>query len=136
MLGEYLRNEPWMELLCNHLRFLSPLAAIPLVTLTGLGLLEFGFPLLAQCSAIGIPALVVLIFLSQYLGSILKPFKSVGRRYAPTATVALISAFAAVLTAGRAFKNTSPSAQFYCRTDYSGLLGAASWLRVPYPFNS
>ncbi|XP_074312748.1 nucleobase-ascorbate transporter 4-like [Silene latifolia] len=115
-------------------RFLSPLAAIPLVTLTGLGLLQYGFPLLAQCSAIGIPALAVLIFLSQYLGSILKPFKSVGRRYAPIATVALISAFAAVLTAGRAFKNTSPSTQFYCRTDHSGLIGAASWLRVPYPF--
>ncbi|KAK9690512.1 hypothetical protein RND81_09G133400 [Saponaria officinalis] len=116
------------------LRVLSPLAAIPLVTLTGLGLLQYGFPLLAKCSAIGIPALVVLVFLSQYFGSLLKPFQTPGRRYAPIATIAVISAFAAILTAAKAFKNSSLDTQFYCRTDQTGLIGATSWVRFPYPF--
>ncbi|KAL9238537.1 hypothetical protein vseg_012942 [Gypsophila vaccaria] len=115
-------------------RILSPLAAVPLVTLTGLGLIQFGFPLVAKCAAIGVPALVVLVFLSQYFGSLLKSFKALGSRYAPIATIALLSAFAAILTASTAFNNSSPDTQFYCRTDHTGLVGAASWVRVPYPF--
>lgn len=63
----------------------------------------------------------------QYLASLLKPFQACARRYAILATVGLIWAFAAVLTAGGAFKNSSPQTQFYCRTDRSGLIGAASW---------
>ncbi|XP_074288424.1 nucleobase-ascorbate transporter 4 [Silene latifolia] len=115
-------------------RFLSPLAAIPLVTLTGLGLLQFGFPQLAKCTAIGLPALVVIVFLTQYFGSLLKPLQVLGRRYGVLATIGLIWAFAAILTAAGAFKNSSPKTQFYCRTDRTGLIGAASWIRFPYPF--
>ncbi|KAL2945250.1 Nucleobase-ascorbate transporter 4 [Bienertia sinuspersici] len=116
------------------MRILSPLAAIPLVTLTGLGLFQFGFPQLAKCIEIGLPALVVMIFISQYLSSLLKPFQACSRRYATLATVGLIWALAAVLTAGGAFRSSSPKTQFYCRTDRSGLISAASWIRIPYPF--
>ncbi|CAO2815882.1 unnamed protein product [Amaranthus hypochondriacus] len=116
------------------MRILSPLAAIPLVVLTGLGLFQLGFPQLAKCTAIGLPALVLLIFISQYLASLVKPFQALGRRYAAVLTIFLIWAFAAILTAAGAFKNSSPKTQFYCRTDRSNLLSAASWIRFPYPF--
>ncbi|KAH9620836.1 hypothetical protein KSS87_004700 [Heliosperma pusillum] len=115
-------------------RFLSPLAAIPLVTLTALGLLQFGFPQLAKCTAVGLPALVVMVFLTQYFGSLLKPLQVLGRRYGVLATIGLLWAFAAILTAAGAFKNSSPKTQFFCRTDRTGLIGAASWIRFPYPF--
>ncbi|WRX14296.1 Nucleobase cation symporter 2 family - like 5 [Theobroma cacao] len=46
-------------------RFLSPLAAVPLVILTGLGLYAHGFPQLAKCIEVGLPALVAVVFLSQ-----------------------------------------------------------------------
>lgn len=115
-------------------RILSPLAAIPLVTLVGLGLFQFGFPQLAKCTGVGLPALIVMIFISQYLASLLKPLQACSRRYATLATVALTWAFAAILTAAGAFKQGSPNSQFYCRTDRSGLIGAASWIKFPYPF--
>ncbi|XP_021717140.1 nucleobase-ascorbate transporter 4-like isoform X1 [Chenopodium quinoa] len=116
------------------IRILSPLAAIPLVTLTGLGLFQFGFPQLAKCIGVGLPALIVMVFISQYMASLLKPLQALCRRYAVIATIALIWAFAAVLTAAGAFNRNSPNTQFYCRTDRSGLISAASWIRVPYPF--
>nr|AAC19401.1 permease 1 [Mesembryanthemum crystallinum] len=115
-------------------RFLSPLAAIPLVILTGLGLFQFGFPQLAKCVEVGLPALIVLVFISQYFSQLLKPFQVIGRRYAVILIVGLLWAFAAILTAAGAFNHSAPKTQFYCRTDRSGLISAAAWIRVPYPF--
>lgn len=116
------------------MRFLSPLAAIPLVTLTGLGLFQFGFPQLAKCVEVGLPALIILVFISQYFAQLLKPLQAIGRRHAIIITVGLTWAFAAVLTVAGAFKHSSPKTQFYCRTDRSGLFSAAPWIRFPYPF--
>ena len=67
------------------------------------------------------------INLFQYLASLVKPFQAHGRRYAAVLTIGFIWAFAAILTAAGAFKNSSPKTQFYCRTDRSNLISAASW---------
>ncbi|KAM0033610.1 hypothetical protein Hdeb2414_s0016g00488101 [Helianthus debilis subsp. tardiflorus] len=46
----------------NITRFMSPLSAVSLVALTGYGLYEFGFPLVAKCVEIGLPQIMLLIF--------------------------------------------------------------------------
>ncbi|XP_010532270.1 PREDICTED: nucleobase-ascorbate transporter 5 isoform X2 [Tarenaya hassleriana] len=74
----------------NVVRFLSPLSAVPLVSLVGFGLYELGFPGIAKCVEIGLPELIILVFFSQ--------------------------------------------TQTSCRTDRAGLIGAAPWIRVPWPF--
>ncbi|XP_004496870.1 nucleobase-ascorbate transporter 4 [Cicer arietinum] len=113
-------------------RFLSPLSAVPLVTLTGLGLFILWFPRLADCVEIGLPALVILVILSQYIP---QKMKSRGvDRVAIIVSVGIAWAFAEILTAAGAYNKRSPNTQFSCRTDRSGLISAASWVRVPYPF--
>lgn len=114
------------------LRFLSPLSAIPLVTLVGLGLYQQGFPLLAQCIEVGLPELIILILLSQYIPHLWKSSRF--DRFAILVSVAIVWAYAALLTAAGAYNNKSPSTQFSCRVDRSGLIGGASWIRFPYPF--
>ncbi|KAJ8447517.1 hypothetical protein Cgig2_019511 [Carnegiea gigantea] len=89
---------------------------------------------LAKCVEVGLPALIILVFISQYFAQLLKPVQAIGRRHAIIITVGLAWAFAAVLTVAGAFKHSSPKTQFYCRTDRSGLFSAAPWIRFPYPF--
>ncbi|PON65828.1 Nucleobase-ascorbate transporter [Parasponia andersonii] len=115
-------------------RFLSPLAAVPLVTLTGLGLFALGFPQLARCIEIGLPALIIVVLLSQYLPSYVRSKRRVFDRYAVLFSVAFVWAYAEILTVAGAYDNRPPNTQFSCRTDRSGLISAAPWLRVPYPF--
>ncbi|WCJ17996.1 Xanthine/uracil permease family protein [Euphorbia peplus] len=115
-------------------RFLSPVAAVPLVTLTGLGLYAHGFPQLAKCIEIGLPALIIVVLLSQFVPHLMKSKGPVIGRYAVIFSVAIVWAFAEILTVARAYDNKSPNTQFSCRTDRSGLLGASPWIRVPYPF--
>ncbi|XP_027366401.1 nucleobase-ascorbate transporter 4 isoform X1 [Abrus precatorius] len=113
-------------------RFLSPLSAVPLVTLTGLGLFVLGFPRLADCVEIGLPALVILVILSQYIP---QKMKSRGvDRFAIIVSIGIAWAFAEILTAAGAYNKRSPRTQYSCRTDRSGLISAAPWIRVPYPF--
>ncbi|KAK4284467.1 hypothetical protein QN277_001296 [Acacia crassicarpa] len=113
-------------------RFLSPLSAVPLVTLTGLGLFAFGFPQLVNCVEIGLPALVILIILSQYIPQMVKTRGA--DRFAVIVTIIIAWVFAEILTVAGAYNKRSPKTQFSCRTDRSGLVSAAPWLRVPYPF--
>ncbi|TXG64086.1 hypothetical protein EZV62_011080 [Acer yangbiense] len=115
-------------------RYLSPLAAIPLVTLTGLGLYALGFPQLAKCIEIGLPALIVLVLLSQYLPHLLKSKRGIIERFAVLGTIAIVWGYAEILTAAGAYDNRSPNTQLSCRTDRSGLISAAPWIRIPYPF--
>ncbi|KAG5604397.1 hypothetical protein H5410_025889 [Solanum commersonii] len=53
----------------NVTRLISPLSAIPLVALSGFGLYEFGFPLVAKCAEIGLPQLIILLIFSQSTGT-------------------------------------------------------------------
>ncbi|KAI5070161.1 hypothetical protein GOP47_0014504 [Adiantum capillus-veneris] len=114
------------------LRYLSPLSAAPLVGLVGLGLYELGFPGVAKCVEIGIPQLIVLIVLSQYLkkkGGNLHIFE----RYCVLLAVPVIWAYAHLLTVSGAYKNSPTLTQSHCRTNYARLIESAPWLRIPYP---
>ncbi|BBH09705.1 Xanthine/uracil permease family protein [Prunus dulcis] len=112
-------------------RFLSPLSAVPLVTLTGLGFFVFGFPQLANCVEVGLPALIILVFLSQYTMKLKLP---IFHRFAVLFSVAIVWVYAEILTAAGAYDKRSPITQRSCRTDRSGLVSSARWIRVPYPF--
>ncbi|XP_044488781.1 nucleobase-ascorbate transporter 4-like isoform X2 [Mangifera indica] len=115
-------------------RFLSPLAAVPLVTLTGLGLYALGFPQLAKCVEIGLPALVILVLVSQYIPHMLKSRRGTIERFSVLFTVAVVWGYAEILTLAGAYDRRSLKTQLSCRTDRSGLLSAAPWIRIPYPF--
>ncbi|KAG6789706.1 hypothetical protein POTOM_005825 [Populus tomentosa] len=101
-------------------RFLSPVAAIRLVILTGLGLYAHEFPRLAKCVVIGIPKLLIVVFISQVI-NILNYFLLYGH-------------MPAVLAVAGAYNNKHPDTQLSCRVDRAGLISAAPWIKVPYPF--
>ncbi|KAL3538790.1 hypothetical protein ACH5RR_002156 [Cinchona calisaya] len=115
-------------------RFISPLSAVPLVTLVGLGLYQHGFPLLAECIEIGLPELIILVLLSQYAPHFYKLKRPIFDRFAVLLAVGLVWAYAALLTVAGAYKNRPPKTQFSCRVDRSGLISGASWIRFPYPW--
>ncbi|KAH0688280.1 hypothetical protein KY284_018833 [Solanum tuberosum] len=118
----------------NVVRFLSPLSAVPLVTLVGFGLYEFGFPGVAKCVEIGLPELVLLVIFSQYLAHLIRPGKHIFDRFAVLFTVAIVWIYAHLLTVGGAYNGAAPMTQASCRTDRAGLIDGAPWIRVPYPF--
>ncbi|RZC79766.1 hypothetical protein C5167_042340 [Papaver somniferum] len=117
----------------NVTRFLSPLSAVPLVALAGFGLYELGFPGVAKCIEIGLPQLILLVVFSQYLPHLIHA-KDVFDRFAVLFSVAIVWIYAHLLTVGGAYKNSPHATQISCRTDRGGLVGAAPWIRVPYPF--
>uniref|UniRef100_A0A0D9W0V2 Nucleobase-ascorbate transporter 6 n=1 Tax=Leersia perrieri TaxID=77586 RepID=A0A0D9W0V2_9ORYZ len=115
-------------------RLLSPLSAAPLVALVGFGLYELGFPSVAKCVEIGLPQIILLVALSQYIPNLVPLMGTAFERFAIIMSVALIWLYAFFLTIGGAYKNAAPKTQFHCRTDRSGLVGGAPWISVPYPF--
>ncbi|KAG5526307.1 hypothetical protein RHGRI_032552 [Rhododendron griersonianum] len=120
-------------------RLLTPLSAVPLVTLVGLGLYAHGFPQLAECIEIGLPELIILLILSQYIPHWIETkkggvFERFFERYAVLLSIAIVWPFAALLTASGAYNNKSPSTQISCRVDRSGLISGAAWVSFPYPW--
>ncbi|KAG8650575.1 hypothetical protein MANES_07G054700v8 [Manihot esculenta] len=115
-------------------RHLSPLASVPLVTLTGLGLYVRGFPLVAKSIEIGLPALAILVFLTQFLPRIWKAKKEMVGQVAIVLSVSIVWIYAEILTAAGAYDNTTQQTQTYSRTDSSGLIDAAPWIKIPLPF--
>ncbi|KAF7126792.1 hypothetical protein RHSIM_Rhsim11G0151900 [Rhododendron simsii] len=140
-------------------RLITPLSAVPLVTLVGLGLYTQGFPQLAECIEIGLPELIILIILSQgftsmqfiLASSVVDSLRLYGlvyiprwietktgerffERYAVLLSIAIVWLFAALLTASGAYRNKSSSTQVSCRVDQSGLISGAAWISVPYPW--
>ncbi|KAH7659746.1 Xanthine/uracil/vitamin C permease protein, partial [Dioscorea alata] len=118
----------------NVTRYLSPLSAAPLVALAGFGLYEFGFPGVAKCIEIGLPQLIFLIVFSQYIPHVIRSEKPVFDRFAVIFSVAIVWLYAYLLTVGGAYKNAAPKTQSHYRVDRSGLVSAAPWIRIPYPF--
>ena len=57
-------------------------------------------------------------------------------RFAVIFSIAIVWAYAEILTAAGAYKNRPPSTQFSCRTDRSGLIRAASWYAFLYLLKS
>ncbi|GER53159.1 xanthine/uracil permease family protein [Striga asiatica] len=103
----------------NVARFLSPLSAVPLV---------------AKCIEIGLPQLILLVLFSQYLAHLIRPGKNIFDRFAVIFTVVIVWIYAHLLTVGGAYNGKPPKTQTSCRTDRSGLINAAPWISVPYPF--
>ncbi|XP_030458126.1 nucleobase-ascorbate transporter 6 [Syzygium oleosum] len=118
----------------NVTRFLSPLSAVPLVALVGFGLYELGFPGVAKCVEIGLPELVILVFVSQYLPHVIHSGKHLFDKFAVIFSVVIVWIYAHLLTVGGAYNDAAPKTQASCRTDRAGLIDAAPWIRVPYPF--
>nr|GMD15112.1 nucleobase-ascorbate transporter 7-like [Ipomoea batatas] len=118
----------------NVTRFISPLSAVPLVALSGFGLYEFGFPLVAKCVEIGLPQLIFLVIFSQYIPYLMKGDRHVFDRFAVLFSVAIVWIYAHLLTVGGAYKNAPIKTQLSCRTDRAGIISGAPWIRVPYPF--
>ncbi|KAG6686642.1 hypothetical protein I3842_11G030300 [Carya illinoinensis] len=118
----------------NVARFLSPLSVVPLVALVGFGLFELGFPGVAKCVEIGLPELIVLVFISQYMPHVLHRGKHIFDRFAVIFSVVIVWIYAHLLTVGGAYNGAAPKTQASCRTDRAGLISGAPWIRVPYPF--
>ncbi|KAI6685856.1 hypothetical protein NL676_031769 [Syzygium grande] len=118
----------------NVARFLSPLSAVPLVALSGFGLYELGFPVLAKCVEIGLPQIILLVIFSQYIPHLTHGERHVFDRFAVIFSVIIVWIYAHLLTVGGAYKHTALKTQLSCRTDRAGIIGAAPWIRVPYPF--
>ncbi|KAD2806022.1 hypothetical protein R6Q59_028993 [Mikania micrantha] len=118
----------------NVARLLSPLSAVPLVALAGFGLYELGFPEVARCVEIGLPQLIILVLLSQYLSHLVHSGKNIFERFAVLISVAIVWIYAYILTVSGVYNHTALKTQTSCRTDRSGLIHAAPWIRAPYPF--
>lgn len=65
--------------------------------------------------------------LLQFLPHMMKSKGIILDRFAVLFSVAVVWAFAEVLTVAGAYDNKPPNTQFSCRTDRSGLLSAAPW---------
>lgn len=115
-------------------RFFSPLGMAPVVGLVGLGLFERGFPALGNCVEIGIPMLLLVIGLSQYLKHV-RPFRGVPifERFPVLFCVAIIWIYSLLLTAGGAYRDKPVRTQISCRTDRENLISTAPWFKFPYP---
>ncbi|KAI3440662.1 uncharacterized protein J3R85_003441 [Psidium guajava] len=118
----------------NVTRFLTPLSAVPLVALVGFGLYELGFPGVAKCVEIGLPELILLVFISEYMPQFVNSGKDVFHQFSVISSVVVVWIYAHLLTVGGAYNDAAPKTQLSCRTDRSGLIDAAPWIRVPYPF--
>nr|CAB3456966.1 unnamed protein product [Digitaria exilis] len=118
----------------NVVKLLSPLSAVPLVSLVGFGLYELGFPGVAKCVEIGLPELILLVVFSQYLPQVLHFGKDIFGRFGVLFTIPIVWLYAYILTIGGAYKNSPPKTQVHCRVDRSGLMSGAPWISVPYPF--
>ncbi|KAH7528508.1 hypothetical protein FEM48_Zijuj05G0079500 [Ziziphus jujuba var. spinosa] len=70
----------------------------------------------------------------QYMPHVFHRGKHVFDRFAVIFTVVIVWIYAHLLTVGGAYNDAAPKTQASCRTDRAGLLGAAPWIRIPYPF--
>ncbi|OWM80607.1 hypothetical protein CDL15_Pgr006637 [Punica granatum] len=118
----------------NVARLLTPLSIAPFVTCTGLGLYYLGFPMMAKCIEVGIPALIAIVFISQHLPSLVGLKRPICDRYAVLLSVPLVWLYAQILTSTGAYNGKPEATQDSCRTDRAGLVSSTPWIYVPYPF--
>lgn len=115
-------------------RFFSPLGMAPVVGLVGLGLFQRGFPALGNCVEIGIPMLLLVIGLSQYLKHVrLSRNFPIFERFPVLICIAFVWIYAIILTASGAYREKRLITQNSCRTDRANLISTAPWFKFPYP---
>ncbi|XP_010943259.1 nucleobase-ascorbate transporter 1 [Elaeis guineensis] len=115
-------------------RFFSPLGMAPVIGLVGLGLFQRGFPAVGNCVEIGIPMLLLLVGLSQYLKHY-RLFRHIPifERFPVLICVTVIWIYSLILTAGGAYNHRPIKTQDSCRTDRANLISSAPWFKFPYP---
>lgn len=80
----------------------------------------------------------------QYVPHVIGRRRAIFDRYAVLITIAIVWAYAHILTVAGAYKHRPPETQFSCRTDRSGLIRASEWyckigwisLHPLFPFSS
>ncbi|KVH93096.1 hypothetical protein Ccrd_004859 [Cynara cardunculus var. scolymus] len=115
-------------------RFFSPLGMAPVVGLVGFGLFQRGFPMLGNCVEIGLPMLLLVIGVSQYLKHtrLLKDLP-IFERFPLLICISIIWIYSIILTASGAYRNKPNATQMSCRTDRANLISTAPWFKFPYP---
>ncbi|KAH8969704.1 hypothetical protein BDL97_02G047700 [Sphagnum fallax] len=121
-------------------RFINPIVIAPVTAIVGLGLLEYGFPGVGKCVEIGIPALLFILIFSQHLKHIEVPHVvplihhiHFFELFPIIFGVVIVWVYATILTEAGAYDHASALGQLHCRTDRSGLVSHAPWVRVSYP---
>ncbi|KAG4953182.1 hypothetical protein JHK87_038776 [Glycine soja] len=90
---------------------------------------------LGDCVEIGIPMLLLVIGLSQYLKHV-RPFRDIPifERFPVLICVPFVWIYAVILTASGAYRHKPDITQHSCRTDRANLISTAPWFMFPYPF--
>ncbi|XP_074308028.1 nucleobase-ascorbate transporter 2 isoform X2 [Silene latifolia] len=114
-------------------RFFSPMGMVPVISLVGFGLLDRGFPVVGRCVEIGVPMLILFVVFSQYLKHFQIKTLPMLERFALLFSIAVIWAYAHLLTASGAYKHRPEITQMNCRTDRANLISTAPWIKIPYP---
>ncbi|XP_071702606.1 nucleobase-ascorbate transporter 3-like [Rutidosis leptorrhynchoides] len=115
-------------------KLFSPVIVVAYVCTLGLGLFERGFPELANCVEIGLPMLIFLVVFQQYLKRLHHRADPILERFALLFCIALVWAFAAIITVAGAYNTVGQKTKHSCRTDRSYLMESADWIRFSYPF--
>ncbi|KAF7832274.1 nucleobase-ascorbate transporter 1 [Senna tora] len=89
---------------------------------------------LGNCVEIGIPMLLLVIGLSQYLKHV-RPFQDIPifERFPVLICVTIIWIYSVILTASGAYRHKPNMTQISCRTDRVNLISTAPWFMFPYP---
>uniref|UniRef100_A0A2N9H3I1 Uncharacterized protein n=1 Tax=Fagus sylvatica TaxID=28930 RepID=A0A2N9H3I1_FAGSY len=72
--------------------------------------------------------------LCAYVPSIISSKRVAFHRFAVLLSIVIVWVYAEILTAAGAYDRRPVATQTSCRTDRSGLISAARWIKVPYPF--
>ncbi|KAM0062208.1 putative xanthine/uracil/vitamin C permease [Helianthus debilis subsp. tardiflorus] len=112
-------------------RFFSPLGMAPAIGLVGLGLFQRGFPMVGNCVEIGLPILLLVIGVSQYLKhtKLLKDIP-VFERFPLLICISIIWIYSIILTASGTYRNRPDPTQTSCRTDKAYIISTAPWLGI------
>ncbi|KAH7442494.1 hypothetical protein KP509_03G091600 [Ceratopteris richardii] len=134
------------------LRFINPVVVTPTVAAVGLAFFTYGFPVVGACVEIGIPQILVVVFLALHLRKISFFGQRIFQIYAVPLGTAIVWAYAFLLTEAGVYNHKGcnvhvPTSNIisdecrkhiftmmHCRTDVSLAMKTAAWFRVPYPF--
>lgn len=138
-------------LMAVFLRLINPVVVAPTVAAVGLSFFTYGFPLVGTCIEIGVPQIVVIVFLALHLRKVSVGGHRIFQVYAVPLGLAITWAYAFLLTATGAYNYhgcdfTIPVSNIlsescrrhaytmqHCRTDTSKAFKTAAWVRFPYP---
>ncbi|MBA0703946.1 hypothetical protein Golax_016238, partial [Gossypium laxum] len=95
---------------------------------------SFGNGTLGNCVEIGLPMLLLVIGVSQYLKHV-RPLRDIPifERFPILICGTIIWIYSLILTAGGAYHNKPIATQISCRTDRANLISTAPWFKFPYP---